>query len=82
MACYDEFDGKNWMLSSKDNGSVWRNWIARETSNLKVVGSNPITDLWEVTWTGSRAVKGGRLKIYCDMLRGFESHPVHIVFFS
>ena len=25
--------------------SVWRNWIARETSNLKVVGSSPTTDI-------------------------------------
>ena len=24
--------------------SVWRNWIARETSNLKVAGSNPVMD--------------------------------------
>ena len=24
--------------------SVWRNWIARETSNLKVAGSSPVTD--------------------------------------
>ena len=26
---------------------------------------------------GSRAVKGARLKIWCDMLRGFESHLMH-----
>ena len=26
---------------------MWRNWIARQTSNLKVVGSNPAMDtLW------------------------------------
>ena len=24
--------------------SVWRNWIARETSNLKVAGSSPVMD--------------------------------------
>ena len=24
---------------------VWRNWIARQTSNLKVMGSNPIMDI-------------------------------------
>ena len=24
--------------------SVWRNWIARQTSNLKVAGSNPVMD--------------------------------------
>ena len=24
--------------------SVWRNWIARKTSNLKVVGSSPAMD--------------------------------------
>ena len=24
--------------------SVWRNWIARGTSNPKVAGSNPVTD--------------------------------------
>jgi hypothetical protein len=24
--------------------SAWRNWIARKTSNLEVVGSNPIVD--------------------------------------
>ena len=23
--------------------SVWRNWIARQTSNLKVAGSNPVS---------------------------------------
>ena len=28
--------------------SVWRNWIARTTSNRKVVGSNPITDIFLV----------------------------------
>ena len=26
---------------SQDNSPHWRNWIARQTSNLKVVGSNP-----------------------------------------
>ena len=25
--------------------SVWRNWIARQTSNLKVAGSNPAMDI-------------------------------------
>ena len=27
------------------NKSVWRNWIARQTSNLKVAGSNPAMDI-------------------------------------
>ena len=26
--------------------SVWRNWIARQTSNLKVAGSNPVMDIY------------------------------------
>ena len=26
--------------------SLWRNWTARETSNLKVVGSSPTRDYW------------------------------------
>ena len=26
--------------------SVWRNWIARQTSNLKVAGSIPVMDTW------------------------------------
>ena len=30
---------------------------------------------------GSRAVKGGGLKIHCVMLRGFEPRPTHTVFF-
>ena len=29
----------------ENNQSSWRNWIARETSNLKVVGSSPTGDL-------------------------------------
>ena len=28
-----------------ENRSVWRNWIARGTSNPKVAGSIPVTDL-------------------------------------
>ena len=32
------------MLSSKDNGFAWRNWIARGTSNPKVAGSNPVAN--------------------------------------
>ena len=29
-----------------DNLSVWRNWIAHQTSNLGVAGSNPVMDIY------------------------------------
>ena len=72
-------------IPSSANGgegiTEWRSGLACRAHNPKVDGSNPSSvNGGEVIWTGSRAVKGGRLKIYCDMLRGFESHLVHIVF--
>ena len=32
---------------------MWRNWIARQTSNLKVMGSNPIMD--NIAWVPERS---------------------------
>ena len=29
-----------------ENMSVWRNWIAHQTSNLGVAGSNPVMDIY------------------------------------
>ena len=56
--------------------SVWRNWIARQTSNLKVAGSNPVMDTSNVPTLVSR----GRLKIACYMLGGSDP-SVTISFF-
>ena len=35
------------------NKSVWRNWIARQTSNLKVAGSSPAMDTCSFEHLGS-----------------------------
>ena len=40
------FLGSSRFESESEHLSVWRNWIARTTSNRKVVGSNPITDIF------------------------------------
>ena len=34
-----------------DKLSAWRNWIARKTSNLKVVGSSPTVDFFLTTYS-------------------------------
>ena len=51
---------------------VWRNWIAHQTSNLGVAGSSPVMDIFLSGYPS--LVKGVRLKIACEMLRGFKSH--------
>jgi hypothetical protein len=55
-----------------ENMSVWRNWIAHQTSNLGVAGSSPVMDIFLSGYPS--LVKGVRLKIACEMLRGFKSH--------
>ena len=52
--------------------SVWRNWIAHQTSNLGVAGSSPVMDIFLSGYPS--LVKGVRLKIACETLRGFKSH--------
>ena len=44
----------------------WRNWIARKTSNLKVVGSSPTQGIFNINTSQlSRVVKGVALKMPC-----------------
>ena len=54
--------------------SVWRNWIAHQTSNLGVAGSSPVMDIFITQipeWS-----KGIDSSSIAFMLRGFESHSV------
>ena len=37
-----------------ENMSVWRNWIAHQTSNLGVAGSNPVMDTVKLPESGQR----------------------------
>ena len=60
------------ILINSENMSVWRNWIAHQTSNLGVAGSSPVMDIFLSGYPS--LVKGVRLKIACEMLRGFKSH--------
>ena len=54
--------------------SVWRNWIAHQTSNLGVMGSSPIMDI--LTQIPERS-KGVDSRSTALLLRGFESHFVY-----
>ena len=45
-------------------------WIERLTSNQKVAGSSPVMDILSGF---PSLVKGVRLKIACNVLRGFKS---------
>jgi hypothetical protein len=59
-----------------ENVSVWRNWIAHQTSNLGVAGSSPVMDIFYAQipeWS-----KGVDSSSTAFMLRGFKSHSVQL----